>query len=384
VSRHYLDHASTSPARPEVLDAMTPWLAHAADPSRMHTEAKAARVALEEARERVASWLGTRSRQVVFTSGGTESVNAATWGAAKARPGGPIVLAAVEHSSVRESSARMAPVVEVAVDGFGSISPDAVGEALDRISAGGDEAALVHCQLANHEVGTVQPATDVARLCRSRGVLCHVDAVAGAGHLPLDLAELGADLVSLSAHKLGGPLGVGVLAVRRGLRIEPLIVGGDQERARRGGIENVASIVGFGVLAELMRDPTFIRRESARAESQTAEIRELAASIDGVTNYGSPTQRLPHLVCVGVEGVEAEGVLLGLDQAGIAAHSGSACSSESLEPSPVLAAMGAEAARSLRVSVGWSTVQADLDALKRALPEVVTGLRSLRPEGQTI
>lgn len=354
------------------------WLPGAADPSRVHTEAKTVRAAVEEARDRVAAWLGVTNRQVIFTSGGTESVNAATWGAARSRPGAPIVLAAVEHSSVRASSTRLAPVVEVRVDRFGSLSVGAVEEALAQASAGGDDPALVHCQLANHEVGTVQPAGEVARLCRSRGLLCHVDAVAGAGHLPLDVAELGADLVSVSAHKLGGPVGTGALVVRRGLRIEPLILGGDQERARRGGIENVAAIAGFGALAELLADAGQREKESRRAEDQTRRIREIAGSIDDVEEYGSPLNHLPHLVCLSVAGVEAEAVLLGLDQAGIAAHSGSACSSESLEPSPVLKAMGVEADHSLRLSVGWSTENADIDALARALPEVVAGLRALR------
>src|SRR5437763_7162593 len=379
MSRHYLDHASTSPCRPEVVDAMLPWLAGdgSADPGRVHTEGRIARVAIEDARARVAGLLGTRPRQVVFTSGGTEAINAAVWGAVQARPGGAVVGTAVEHSAVRDASARHAEVIEAGVDGLGRIDIGAFGAALDRAGRAGSPAALAHCQLGNHEVGTLQPAAEVVAMCRDRGILVHVDAAAGAGHVPLDLSSLGADLVSVSAHKLGGPKGVGALVVRRGLRLPPLILGGEQERARRGGIENTPAIVGFGAAAELLADGR-LDEERARARRQTDRALDLARSLDGVTIYGDPAERLPHIVCLGVTGVEAEAVLLGLDQAGIAAHSGSACSSESLAPSPVLEAMRADAERSLRVSVGWSTTDADIDALVEGLPRVLERLRALR------
>ncbi|HWC39188.1 MAG TPA: cysteine desulfurase family protein [Acidimicrobiales bacterium] len=379
MSRHYLDHASTSPCRPEVVEAMVPWLAGegAADPGRVHTEGRIARVAVEEARGRVADLLGTRTRQVIFTSGGTEAINAAVWGAVQAHPGGTVISTAVEHSAVRDASFRHAEIVEAGVDELGRIDVESFGAALDRASAAGRRAALAHCQLGNHEVSTLQPVSEVVAMCRERGVLVHVDAVAGAGHVPLDLTSLGADLVSVSGHKLGGPKGVGALVVGRGLRLDPLILGGEQERARRGGIENTPAIVGFGVAAELLADGR-LEEERARASSQTDRVLDLARDLDGVTIYGDPAARLPHIACLGVAGVEAEAVLLGLDQEGIAVHSGSACSSESLAPSPVLEAMGADAERSLRVSVGWSTSDADIDALVAALPRVVDRLRALR------
>jgi cysteine desulfurase len=379
MSRHYLDHASTSPCRPEVVEAMLPWLAGegAADPGRVHTEGRIARVAVEEARARVAELLGTRPRQVVFTSGGTEAINAAVWGAVQARPGGAVVSTAVEHSAVRDASSRHAEVVEAEVDELGRIDVGSFGGALDRAASTMTPAALAHCQLGNHEVATLQPVTEIVALCRERGVLVHVDAAAGAGHLPLDLATLDADLVSISAHKLGGPKGVGALVVGRGLRLDPLILGGEQERARRGGIENTPAIVGFGVAAALLADGR-LDDEQARARSQTDRVLDLARRLDGVTIYGDPVARLPHIACLGVAGVEAEAVLLGLDQEGVAVHSGSACSSESLAPSPVLEAMGADAERSLRVSVGWSTSAADIDAFVDALPGVVERLRALR------
>jgi cysteine desulfurase len=379
MSRHYLDHASTSPARPEVVEAMVPWLAGAgaADPGRVHTEGRIARAAVEESRAQVAELLGARPRQVVFTSGGTEAINAAVWGAVQARPGGAVVSTAVEHSAVRDASSRHAEVIEAGVDELGHVDVASFGAALDRIADTGTPVALAHCQLGNHEVATLQPVAETVALCRERGVLVHVDAAAGAGHVPLDLSRLEADLVSVSAHKLGGPKGVGALVVARGLRLDPLIVGGEQERARRGGIENTPAIVGFGVAAELLADGR-LAEEATRARSQTDRVLDLARDLDGVTIYGDPVRRLPHIACLGVAGVEAEAVLLGLDQDGIAVHSGSACSSESLAPSPVLEAMGADAERSLRVSVGWSTSDTDIDALVDALPRVVDRLRALR------
>jgi cysteine desulfurase len=348
------------------------------DPGRVHTEGRVVRTTVEAAREQVAALLGTRPRQVVFTSGGTEAVNAATWGATRARPGGAVVLADVEHSSVRDASARAGTVVHVAVDGLGRIEPGAVEEALEKTAHEGSPAALVHCQLANHEVGTVQPVDEVIEVCRRHDAFVHIDACMAAGHIAIDVDELGADLVSVSAHKLGGPPGIGALVVRRGLRVEPLVVGGEQERARRGGLENVPGIVGFGAAAEVLTEPGRLAHESAEARRRTEAILHAATSVDDVEVLGDRDRRAPQLVCVAVGGVEAEPVLLGLDQAGIAAHSGSSCSSESLAPSPVLAAMGVDAERSLRLSVGWSTTDADIDAFALAFPRVVAQLRALR------
>ena len=371
--RHYLDHASTSPARPEVVEAMLPWLTGdgAADPGRVHTEGRMARAALEAAREQVAAWLGARPREVVFTSGATEAINAATHGAA-AREGvghGRIVATAVEHSAVLEASRRHT-LVRVGVDGDGRVDAAAVLAEVDAAPT-----ALVHVQWANHEVGTRQPVVDVVAGCRERGVLVHVDAAAAAGHDEIDFGGLGADLLSVTGHKAGGPKGTGALLVRRGLRVEPLIVGGEQERARRGGIENVPALVGFGVAAELAAGD--VADLAVRHRRQTEGLCTAALAVAGVRTFGDQGDRLPNLVCFGIDGVEAEAVLLGLDQAGIAAHSGSACSSESLEPSPVLEAMGVEAERSLRLSVGWSTTDDDVVAFARAFPQVVARLRNL-------
>jgi len=373
VSRAYLDHASTSPLRPEALDAMMPWLAGVvADPGRVHTEGLMARSALEEARDQVAGLLGARPREVVLTSGATESINAATYGATASR-GRRIVAPAVEHSAVLQASTRSGDLVQVAVDAYGRVDPDELLHTVDAAPT-----ALVHLQWANHEVGTVQPVAEVVAGCRERGVLVHVDAAQAAGHVPVGFDALGADLMSVSAHKLGGPKGAGALLVRRGLRLPPLLLGGDQERARRAGMENVPAQVGFGAAAAVLGRS--LEAERAASTAACERLLDAAVAVPGVTLYGDPqaAARLPHVVCLGVDLVEAEAVLLGLDQAGVAAHSGSACSSESLEPSPVLLAMGIEAERSLRLSVGWSTSEKDLEAFARAFPGVIQRLRSLR------
>jgi cysteine desulfurase len=376
VRRAYLDHASTSPLRPVAFEAMLPYLReHHADPGRLHAEGRVTRVALEDAREQVAALFGARPREVVFTASGTEAVNTAVWGGvARADSPGHIVTTAVEHSAVLDACRRSGAEVSVAgVDRFGRYDPV---EVLDAVRP---ETALVTVQLANHEVGTIQPAGEVATACRERGVLVHVDACMAAGHVPVDFGALGADLCSVSAHKFGGPKGAGALLVRRGLRLPPFVVGGAQERARRGGLEDVPAMVGFGAAAaEVAADDRLAAEGRAQRELTDRVARDAPSRVGGVVLYGDPEQRVPHLVCLGVEGVEAEPILLGLDQRGVAVHSGSACSSESLEPSPILAAMGVDADHSLRVSVGWSSVPEDVDAFLEAFPTVVDRLRALR------
>jgi len=352
----------------------------AADPGRLHAEGRLVRDVLEEARQFVATFVGAAPREVVFTSGGTEAINAAVWGATRQNPGAPVLFADVEHSAVREASSRLAPVEVIPVDAAARIDAGALGSRLAAQSL--PRAALVHCQWANHEVGTLQPVREIVRLCRDAGVPVHVDAAAACGHVPLDLDDLGADLVSLSAHKIGGLPGAGALIIRRGSRFEPLIVGGEQERARRGGLEAIPALVGFGAAAAALGTDgaRLLHLEADRARTHTAALSSSATMVEGVEVVGprAPEQRLPSLLCLGVHGVEAEPVLIGLDRAGVAVHSGSACSSESIEPSPVLEAMGVDASHSLRVSVGWSTTEEDVAAFGTAFAEVVAGLRALR------
>ncbi|MET0728687.1 MAG: aminotransferase class V-fold PLP-dependent enzyme, partial [Acidimicrobiales bacterium] len=238
------------------------------------------------------------------------------------------------------------------------------------------DTALVHVQWGNHEVSTLQPVAEVVAACRERGVLVHVDAASANGHVPIAFDALGADLVSVSAHKLGGPAGIGALLVRRGLRVRPMLLGGDQERARRAGLEPVAIIAGFGAAADVLARGG-LETEQAAQRALTDRIVATVPALDGVRVYGDSEHRLPHLVCLGVDGVEPQAVLLGLDRAGVAAHSGSACSSEALEPSPVLDAMGVDAHHSLRLSVGWSSTDADIDAALGALPGILRELRAL-------
>jgi len=376
VRRAYLDHASTSLLRPAAFEAMLPYLRdHHADPGRLHAEGRVTRVALEDAREQVAALVGARPREVVFTASGTEAVNTAVWGAV-ARADGPahVVTSAVEHSAVLDACRRSAVDLSVVgVDGVGRFDPAEV------LAAVLPETALVTIQLANHEVGTLQPAGEVAAGCRERGVLVHVDACMAVGHVPVDFAAIGADLCSVSAHKFGGPKGAGALLVRRGLRVPPFVVGGAQERARRGGLEDVPAMVGFGAAAAEVGSGGQLESEAQVARELTDRVaRDAPARVGGVVRFGDPADRVPHLVCLGVEGIEAEPILLGLDQRGVAVHSGSACSSEALEPSPILAAMGVDADHSLRVSVGWSSVPEDVDAFLDAFPTVVDRLRALR------
>lgn len=380
--RAYLDHASTSLLRPQARDAMVAALdGLAGDPGRIHEEAMASRQALEVAREQVAALLGARSRSVVFTSGATEAIATAVAGVAqRARDRAGLaahepvhqVVTAVEHSAVRLAAERSGPVTVVAVDRHGRVAADDVLAAIEPATA------AVHVQWGNHEVGTTQPVAEVVAACRERGVLVHIDAAQAAGRVPIAFDELGADLLSVSGHKLGGPAGTGALLVRRGLRIPPLLVGGDQERARRAGLEPVAALAGLGAAAAVLADADHLAAEAADAARLTDRIRAEVATIDGVEVHGDPEHRLPHLVCLGIEGIEPQGVLLGLDRAGVAAHSGSACSSESLEPSPVLEAMGVDAHRSLRASVGWSTTDADVDLLLATLVPTIERLRGLR------
>ena len=388
--RHYLDHASASPLRPAAFEAMLPFVRdHYADPGRLHAEGLTTRVALEVAREQVAGLLGARPREIVFTSGGTEAANTAVFGAVSRAvdqsPGRAphIVASAIEHSCVGDSIAREAAQRSgsssiVGCDAEGLIDPQEIASAIR------PETSLVAIQMANHEVGSVQSVDEAVRAIRAAAKECGAtplilcDAASAVGHIPVDLAALDVDLAIISAHKFGGPKGAGAMFVRRGLRIPPLMLGGAQERARRAGLEDVAAMVGFGVAAQEVA--TNLADESAANTAQTELIAKYCSEIEGVTRVGplDSAKRLPHVLCVTINDVEAEPVLLALDARGFAVHSGSACSSEVLEPSPVLLAMGAEADRSLRVSVGWSTTLADAEAFGPALEAVLRDLRQLR------
>ncbi len=382
----YMDHAATTPVRPEVMEAMLPHFSEQfGNPSSLYALAQESRNAVDESRERVAGVLGCRTGEVVFTSGGTESDNAAVKGAAglSHQPGRHVVTTAIEHHAVIHSCEQLErtgyEVTYISPDADGVVDPAEVADAVRT------ETVLVSVMLANNEVGVIQDIGAITDLVRDKAaaldtsVLCHTDAVQAAGKLPLDVDSLGVDLLSLSGHKIHGPKGVGALYVRRGTPIEPLIAGGGQERQRRSGTENVPGIVGFGValeLADYERHDFNAKCERLR-ERIVAGVRE---RVPDVVVNGHPDRRLSNIAHMSFPGVEGEPVLLGLDFAGICASSGSACSSASLEPSHVLIAMGMDAdlaVGSVRLSLGRDNTEADADAVVEALTDVLGRLRSM-------
>jgi cysteine desulfurase len=373
----YLDHAATTPLRPEVLEAMLPSLgAGFGNPSSAHAFGRVAREALDDAHERLARAIGAEAREIIFTGGGTEADNLALKGAAwagRAR-GHRIVTTTVEHHAVGHALAHLEKfgfeVVQVPVDRYGRVDPAEVDSLLT------DRTILVSVMLANNEVGTIQPIADIARVVRAhRGVLFHVDAVQAAAWVDLDVNALGADLVALAAHKVEGPKGTGALWIRRGTHILAQQHGGSQERHRRAGTENVAGAVGMATAFELAA------AERAVTVPRVAALRDrLAAAVlavPGVQLTGHPVERLPHILSVVVPGVDGASIALALDLEGIAASTGSACATGSMEVSHVLSAMGFpadEARGALRLSLGRTTTEAEIDEAVRVVPEVVRRL----------
>jgi cysteine desulfurase len=374
--RAFLDCASAAPLRPEVTATIGRWIELTqADPGRGYEEALIVRRAVESARTAVAELVGVAPRQVVFTSSIAESVTTAL--AASLREGGRVLAAPIERTSVLENAARLGELVGLEVDELGRVVPAHLESAL--LAA---PTQLVCLQVANHETGTREHVEPLVAMAHAHGAAVHLDASVAVGHVPLDLAALDAEYTTLCAETLGAPLGSGALVVRRGLRLRPLVLGGDQERARRGGLENVVGILGMGTAAAVLaEDKGRVLRAEAIAAARLIEHLEAGArELEGVRPVGDPepSGRVPHVRCFVVEGVEAEPVLLGLDRYGVSVHSGSACSSESLERSEVLLAMGVDDDHSVRVSVGWSTTLDDVDAFLVAFPKVVSELRALR------
>jgi cysteine desulfurase len=377
----YLDHAATSPLRPEVLEAMLPYLTeHHGNPSSIHASGRRARQALDEARERIAAALGAKPREIVFTSGGTEADNLALKGVAWAASakGRHIVTSAVEHKAVMHAADVLErqgfEVTRVSVDEHGRVDPADVAVALT------DRTTLVSIQAANNEVGTVQPVAEIGAICRDRGVIFHTDAVQSAAFAAPTPDAWQASLVSLSAHKLGGPKGVGALHVRQGTPLLPQLSGGSQERQRRAGTENVAGIVGFAAAVGL-----------AYAAPAVSPLRDrlLAGltAIDGVALTGHPTERLPNSASVVIAGVEGGDLVAALDLEGIEASTGSACTTGSVDPSHVLLAMGIDpelAHGSLRLTLGTETTAADIERTLQAVAGCVARLRAGAPAQATV
>ena len=382
----YFDHAGTTAMDDRVLEAMLPYFTQLyGNASSVHTVGQEARYALDGARERVARVLNCRNREVVFTSGGTESDNAAIQGAATAleETGRHVITASAEHHAVLHACQvlenRGWEVTYLPVDDFGQVHPQQVYNAIT------NETTVVSVMYANNEIGTINPITDISAAVKTRAdefnrtIVMHTDAVQAAGYLDLDVRKLGVDMLTLSGHKFYGPKGVGVLFMRRGAPFLPLITGGGQERERRSGTENVAGIVGLAVALELADS----ERDAIGAHCLALRdriIAEISRRIPNCVLNGHPTERLPNNVNFSFTGVEGEPVLLGLDLQGIAASSGSACSSGSLEPSHVLLALGqtADVARgSLRITLGKDNNDSEVDRLLDVLVGLVDDLRAL-------
>lgn len=346
----YLDHNATTPVRPEVVDAMTAALAQTGNASSVHRFGRLARRMVDDARETVAQLVDASSANVVFTSGGTEANNLALRGF-----GGPALVSAVEHDSVR---AARADAITIPVDAGGVVDLDALRSAL----VGQDEQTLVSVMFANNETGVIQPITEIVSLAKEHGALVHCDAIQAAGKLPVSMRELGVDLLTLSAHKIGGPQGVGALVMRAGLDPEPLLRGGGQERRRRAGTENVAGIAGFGAAARLATAGRAGFTEIAALRDQMEQ--RLADVAPDAIFHGANMERLANTSCVGLPGMTGEIQVMTLDLAGVAVSVGSACSSGKVTPSHVLLAMGADdemAKSAIRVSLGAYTRAEEID-----------------------
>jgi cysteine desulfurase len=385
----YLDHNATTPARPEVVEAMArAERDYPGNPSSVHSWGRRARDAVERARAQVARFLGALSEEIVFTSGGTEGNNLVVRGlyATAADQGRKhLVTSPIEHPAVLGAldvvvgggGHREVTLTHLPVNGRGEL------DACDLESAVRDDTALVTLALANHEIGNVYPIARFAAIARAKGALMHTDAVQAAGKIPVDLAVLGVDAATVSAHKIGGPRGVGAVFIRRGLDLHPLAAGGHQERERRPGTENVAGIVGFGVASDLAGAALASERE--RLETLRRALLQVLRSIDGARMFGNGdtpgggAQCLPGTVMAAFSGAPGQLVAIGLDLDGVCVSTGAACTSGSLRPSPVLRALGFGpdvSAEGVRFSLGWTTTAGDIARLGELLPEIVTRVRA--------
>ena len=384
----YLDYSATTPSDPRVVEAMLPYLTEKfGNASSVHSFGQEARAAVDRARRQVAAFAGARANEIVFTSGGTEANNLAIRGLGEAAQshGRHIITSAIEHPSVRSSihglEQRGWEATQLPVYDDGVVRVEDVRAALR------PDTILISVMMANNEIGTVQPIAEIGALVRAerkvgrRHLWLHTDAVQAAGRVPIDVESLGCDLLSLSAHKIYAPKGTGALFVRKGVRLTPQQVGGHQERERRGGTEAVANIVAFGAATELAQREMPERNEHTRRLRDRFE-KQIAESVDEIVFNGSREQRLPHLSNISFRFIEGEGLLIHLDMQGVAVSSGSACSSGTLEPSPVIQALGRDdemARGSIRFSFGKDNSEADVDYVSDVLTHAVESLRKLSP-----
>jgi cysteine desulfurase len=382
MKRIYLDYAATTPTDPQVVKAMEPYFFDKfGNPSSIHTEGQEAKKAIEDARERLASFSGAKPDEIVFTSGGTESNNFAIMGVAYAqeKKGNHIITTAIEHHAVNEPckilEKRGFKITYVGVDKYGLVNPDEIKKEIT------DKTILVSVMHANNEIGTIQPIAQIGRIAKEKGIYFHTDAVQTIGHIPVNVNELNVDLLSLSAHKFYGPKGVGALYIRKGTRIERFLHGGDQERGRRASTHNTPGIVGLGKAIELCQQ-NLDGEAKFQISLRNRLIQEIPQKISEVYLNGHPTQRLPNNVNFSIKYIEGESILLNLDMLGIAASTGSACTSSSLEPSHVLLAIGLSheiAHGSLRLTLGRWSKEEDIDYLLEHLPKIVEKLRAMSP-----
>ena len=385
MNRIYLDYAATTPTHPEVVEAMLPYFSDAfGNPSTLYSYGQEARKAVEEARSKVARLINAQSEEIVFTSGGTEADNFAIKGAAYANElnGNHIITTLIEHHAVLEPcrflEKRGFAVTYLTPDRQGLVAPEDVASAIT------DKTILISIVHANNEVGTIEPISEIGRLVRERGLIFHTDAVQTVGHIPVDVDELGVDLLSISAHKLYGPKGTGALYIRKGTKLAPFIHGGRQEKGQRAGTENTPGIVGFGKAMEIAAgEMTPEARRLTRLRDRL--IKGLLAQPCDARLNGHPTKRLPNNVNVTIDSVKGEQVLSDLELEGIYASAGSACSSANPEPSHVLLALGlsAEQARSsLRFTLGRETTGDDIRRLLEVLPGIIERGAALSGEGR--
>ena len=383
--RVYLDHNATTPLDPLVADRMAQAMRDVwGNASSIHHFGQQAKAALDEARGAVGTLIGADASEIVFTAGGTESDNLAIRGAAEAiEPSGRkhLVASAIEHEAVLNTMKALARrgwrVTLVPVDAGGVVSIDRMRDAITA------DTALVSVMHANNEIGTIQPIAEIAAVAHEHGALFHTDAVQSAGKIPIDVRALGVDMLTIAGHKFYGPKGTGALWVKRGVRLVSPVTGGKQERSRRAGTENVPALVGLGVAAELAQQKMAAEAPRLSALRDRLEAGVLAKVSDTERN-GAASPRVPNTTNISIDRVEAESLLIGLDLAGIAVSSGSACSSGTLEPSHVLKAMGLPHARtlgSIRFSLGAANTEADVDRVIEALPPIVEKLRSLTTVG---
>ena len=382
MERIYFDYAATTPTDPQVLEAMQPYFFDKfGNPSSIHSFGQEAKKAMEDARSKVASFLGAKEDEIIFTSGGTESDNFALFGTlwANSAKGNHVITTAIEHHAILEPlhflEKQGFQVTYVRPDKYGMVAPEDIAQAIT------DKTVLISVMHANNEIGTIQPIKEIGRLAREKGVYFHTDAVQTVGHIPVDVGDLNVDLLSLSAHKFYGPKGVGCLYVRKGMRLAPYLRGGGQERRRRASTENIPGIVGLGKALELCKEKMGVEmQEQARLRDKL--IVEIPKRIDRVYLNGHPTNRLPNNVNFSIEYIEGESMLLNLDMLGIAASTGSACTSGDLEPSHVLLSIGRPhelCHGSLRLSLGRYTQEKEIDRFLEVFPKVVSKLRAMSP-----